>query len=255
MIDITGLVIAGNEAPNIARTLAKLAWLPEVVVIESNSVDGTRDIAASFPNVRVVTRAFTAQADQWDFALHQTGLHREWVLALDADYVLTDELISEIQALTPAPELAGYWASFKYCVGGVPLGSGAYPPVAVLYRRTRATYRQDGHAQRVQLDGPVGQLSAPILHDDRKSLTHWLGSQARYMALEAEKLNEPGITLAFADRLRSTLVLAPPAVFIYCYLLKGGIFEGRAGLFYAMQRAVAEMILSLYLLKRKLGLD
>lgn len=254
MIDITGLVIAGNEAPNIARTLSKLTWLPEVVVIESNSVDGTRDIAASFPNVRVVTRAFTAQADQWDFALNHTGLHREWVLALDADYVLTDQLISEIKGLEPDPQLAGYWAWFKYCVGGVPLRSGAYPPVAVLYRRAGASYRQDGHAQRVQLDGPLGRLSAPVLHDDRKSLTHWLGSQARYMALEAEKLSEPGVQLGFTDRLRRTLVLAPPTVFLYCYVIKGGMLEGRAGLFYALQRTVAETILSLYLLKKKLGL-
>lgn len=253
MKDITGLVLTRDEAPNIARTLGRLSWLPEVVVVDSESTDATREIASGFANVRVVTRRFTTHAEQWNHGLEEAGIRSEWVLALDADFVLSDDLVREIQALEPEASTAGYWASFIYCIDGRPLRGAAYPPVAVLYRRSRGRYEQDGHTQRIRLTGPVGQLRSPIFHDDRKPLTHWLASQSRYMALEAEKLSTPGASLGTIDRLRRWIVLAPPAMFLYCYIVRGGILDGRAGLFYAMQRAVAEGILSLYLVRHALG--
>jgi glycosyltransferase involved in cell wall biosynthesis len=253
MTDLTALVLTFNEAPNIARTLGKLAWLPSVVVVDSESTDATREIAAGFPNVRVVTRRFTTHAEQWNFGLEQTGIASEWVLALDADFVLSDAIIREIQSLQPEPATAGYWASFEYCIDGRPLRGAAYPPVAVLFRRNGARYQQDGHTQRVQLTGAVGRLNALIAHDDRKPLAHWLAAQSRYMALEAEKLARPGVTIGLLDRIRKLIVIAPPAMFLYCYVVRGGILDGRAGLFYALQRAVAEGILSLFLVRRRLG--
>lgn len=254
MTDITGLVLAYNEAPNIARALGKLTWLRDVVVVDSLSSDGTADLAAAFPNVRVFKRAFTSHADQWTFGLTQTGITTEWVLAIDADYVLTGGLIHEIHQLAPGSEVAGFAASFEYCIDGQPLRGAAYPPVTVLYRRARARYEQDGHTQRVRVDGGVRSLNARIQHDDRKSLTHWLGAQARYMQLEAVKLADANAgSLGFADRLRRWIVVAPPAMFVYCYLIRGGILDGRAGLYYALQRAASELILSLFLVRRRFG--
>lgn len=255
MINITALVLTRNEAPNLARTLAKLTWLPEVVIVDSQSTDETREIAAKYENARVIERRFTSHAEQWNFGLEEAGINSEWVLALDADFVLTDALIREIQSLEPAASLAGYWASFKYCIDGHPLRGAAYPPVAVLFRRGRGRYAQDGHTQRIRLDGEIGRLAAPILHDDRKSLTHWLGSQARYMALEAEKLSNPAVHIGLVDQVRRWIVIAPPAMFLYCYLVRGGILDGKAGLFYALQRSVAEGMLSLFLVRRMLGRD
>lgn len=253
MNDVTGLVLTFNEAPNIARTLGKLAWLPGIVVVDSGSTDDTARIAAGFPNVRVVQRVFTTHAEQWNFGLAEAGITSEWVLALDADYVLTDELVREIQAIDATAAPSGYEASFRYCVDGHPLRGAAYPPVTVLYRRAQGRYVQDGHTQRVRIDGRVAPLAAPILHDDRKSLTHWLLAQARYMRLEAEKLDgEAAATLGLADQVRRWIVVAPPAMFVYCYLLRGGILDGKAGLFYALQRAASELILSLFLVRRRL---
>lgn len=253
MNDITGLVLTRNEAPNIARTLGMLTWLRDVVVVDSQSTDGTQAIARGFANVRVVERPFTTHAEQWNFGLEETGIATEWVLALDADFVLSDAVVQEIQSLSPDESIAGYWASFTYCIDGQPLRGAAYPPVAVLYRRTRGRYEQDGHTQRVRLNGALGQLNAPVMHDDRKSLTHWLASQSRYMALEAEKLSNPAAQIGMVDRVRRWIVIAPPAMFLYCYIVRGGILDGRAGLFYALQRAVSEGILSLFLVRRMLG--
>lgn len=256
MTDITGLVLTSNEEPNIERTLGRLAFLPRIIIVDSGSTDRTAEIAARFPNVRVVTRPFTTHAEQWNYGLEQTGITSEWVLALDADYVLSDELVREIQSLEPDQHTSGWSAAFDYCIDGRPLRGAAYPPVTVLYRRARAHYEQDGHTQRVRVDGRVGALRGRILHDDRKSLSHWLAAQTRYMRLEAVKLgNTPASALGLADRLRRWLVVAPPAMFLYCYVLRGGIFDGRAGLFYALQRSASELILSLFLVRRMLGGD
>lgn len=251
MNDITGLILTCNEAPNIARTLRPLSWLRDVVIVDSMSTDGTADIAAAFPNVRIFTRAFTTHAEQWNFGLEQTGIATEWVLALDADYVLTEGLTREIQALQPDSGVSGFAASFDYCIDGQPLRGAAYPPVTVLFRRAHGRFDQDGHTQRVRLAGAVQPLAAHMQHDDRKSLSHWIAAQARYMALEADKLgaSRPG-TLGLADQLRRWIVIAPPAMFFYCYALRGGVLDGRAGLFYALQRAASELILSLFLVRR-----
>ena len=256
MNDITGLVLTFNEAPNIARTLGKLSWLPRVIVVDSHSTDATAQIAAAFPNVEVVTRTFTSHESQWNFGLEQTGITSEWLLALDADYVLTDEAIAEIRGLNPAAETSGYAASFDYCVDGRRLRGAAYPPVTVLYRRARARYHQDGHTQRVRVDGSVVPLRSRILHDDRKPLSQWFGAQAKYMRLEADKLTTaPASTLGFVDRIRRWIVVAPPAMFVYCYVFRGGMLDGKAGLFYALQRATSELILSLFLVRRMLGAE
>lgn len=255
MKNITGLVLTRDEAPNIARTLAKLAWLPEIVVIDSHSTDGTQQIAAGFPNVRVVERRFTTHAEQWNFGLEDAGITTDWVLALDADFVLSDAVVREIQSLDPDDSVAGYSASFKYCIDGQPLRGAAYPPVSVLFRRARGRYQQDGHTQRIHLTGEVRRLDAPVMHDDRKSLTRWLAAQSHYMALEAEKLSDPAARIGLADHARRWIVLAPPAMFWYCYVVRGGILDGKAGLFYALQRAVSEAILSLFLVRRMLGRD
>lgn len=250
---ITPVLLTFNEAPNIARTLGRLSWAKDIVIVDSFSTDATRDIAAQHPGVRVFQRAFTTHAEQWNFGLHETGITSEWVLALDADFVLSDVLIGEIAAMTPEPDAAGYEASFVYCVNGRPLRGAAYPPVVVLFRRGSARYEQDGHTQRVRINGSVRPLAGQIFHDDRKSLTHWLSAQARYMRLEAEKLSRaPAASLGLADRLRRAIVLAPPAMFCYCYFLRAGVLDGKAGLLYALQRATAELILSLYLVDRML---
>jgi hypothetical protein len=93
-------------------------------------------------------------------------------------------------------------------------------------------------------------LWSPILHDDRKPLSHWFQSQVRYTELEAKKLlaAEAG-SLGWMDRIRRWRIIAPPAMLFYCLVLRGGVLDGWAGFYYAFQRAVAELMLSLYLLE------
>ena len=253
MLDqITPLILTYNEAPNIARTLESLRWASDVVVVDSFSTDDTAQIAASFSNVRVIQRAFDCHRNQWRFGLKETGIITKWVLALDADYIVTTDLIDEVQNLAPNQHVVGYRASFIYCISGKRLHSGIYPPVTVLYRAAAANYIQDGHTQRVSLNGQIEDLRSPILHDDRKPLRRWFESQKRYTKLEAQKLRAANPSeLSSLDRLRRWPMIVPPLAFFYCLVVRAGIFDGWAGFYYAFQRSVAELMLSLYLIENR----
>jgi len=242
--EITPLILTYNEAPNIARALGGLSWAKDIVVVDSGSDDETVQIANSFPSVRVVQRTFDCHRNQWEFGLKETGISTPWVLALDADYVVTEELIAELKTLEPHNN-AGYRANFIYCINGKRLRSGIYPPVTVLYRREAARYLQDGHTQRVALDGEIQELRSPMLHDDRKPFRRWFNSQSRYTELEAQKLlaTDPH-ELELADKLRRWRFIVPPAMLVYCLVVRGGILDGWAGFYYAFQRAMAELMLS-----------
>ncbi len=250
---ITPLILAYNEAPNIGRVLDRLAWAKRIVVVDSGSTDGTAEILAQRANVAVYTRPFDRHADQWNFGLRETGIDTDWVLALDADYVLSEALIEELRSLSPPTDSAGFRARFRYCIGGEPIRSGAYPPVVVLYRRDGAEYVQDGHTQRVRVPGRIEALTATIDHDDRKPLGRWLDSQKAYARLEADHLQTATVAaLGRVDRLRRWGWIVPPLMFLYTFVWRLGFLDGRAGLYYAAQRTYAELLLALELLDRRL---
>lgn len=247
---ITPLVLAFNEEPNLARTLVRLTWAHEVVVVDSGSMDATQRIARQHANVRLVERAFDNHSAQWNFGVDQ--IRTEWVLALDADYILEDGFEQELATLRPHGETAAYQVAFRYCIQGHPLQGTLYPPRLVLFRKANCRYGQDGHTQLLRANGSVGTLVTRVRHDDRKPLSHWLWSQDRYAKLEAEKLSgSPSAELGLNDRIRKTILLGPPVVFLYTLFLRGVILDGWVGWYYALQRALAETLLSLRLIEAK----
>jgi glycosyltransferase involved in cell wall biosynthesis len=253
---ITPLILTYNEAPNIGRTLERLRWARDIVVVDSFSDDDTLDIVSSFPQVRVYQREFDSHEQQWNFGIRETCIDSEWILALDADYILPDEFLAEVDALSPHSVVKGYRAKFVYCVNGKRLRGGIYPPATVLYRNGQASYVQDGHTQKLNINGKIESLRSPILHDDRKSLSRWLQAQTGYIKLEANKLlSQSGESLSWTDWVRRWRIVAPPAMLVYCLIIRGGVFDGWAGFYYAFQRALAELMLSLCLIDHDLRIS
>ena len=251
---ITPVILTLNEAPNLARVLDRLAWAGDIVLMDSYSTDATLEIAARYPVVRVFQRQFDSHAEQWNYAIAQTGIRSDWILALDADFVLSKLLVDELGTIEPPAAVAGYVGRFAYCIEGRPLRATVYTPVTVLFRRGRASYFQDGHTQRVRVDGTLASLAGKIFHDDRKSLSRWVASQDRYMRLEADKLSTVDWgSLRWTERIRKLRVVAPFAMLLYCLFWKGLVLDGRAGLFYTFQRSFAELLLSLRLLQNDLS--
>jgi glycosyltransferase involved in cell wall biosynthesis len=256
MLDqITPLILTYNEARNIGRTLERLKWARDIVVVDSFSSDETMGIIARYPNARVVQRAFDNFAAQWTFAAKETGIATEWILALDADFLITDELREEFSALEPAEQTSGYKIPIAYCIHGRRLRSNLLPPLTLLYRRARCGFRADGHTYQLMLDGDVRILKTGIVHDDRKPLSRWLESQKQYAILEGNKLLDADRkTLTWPDRIRRLRVLAPVAVLFYCLVYRAGVLDGWPGVYYAFQRTFAELLLSRYLLENDLRL-
>lgn len=248
---VTPVVLTFNEEPNIARTLERLQWAREVVVVDSGSTDATLTIARQFPNVRVCGRRFDHHADQWNYAIHETGIGTEWVMALDADYVLTDALVEEMSALRPEPETSGYEIGFRYVIDGIPLRASLYPPIVVLFRRARGRYARHGHRMILALDPPkTAVLSHRIDHDDRKSTGRWLASQRRYAVLEAQRLRSLGYRqMRRRDIVRRMIVLAPWLVPLYCLAVLCVWLDGRAGWRYVKERTVAECLIARELIR------
>lgn len=261
MISLTATVLTYNEAPNIERTLHKLQRIPKVIVIDSFSSDDTVKRANQFSNVTVIQRAFDEHTKQWEFARRQ--VQTEWVLALDADYQFSDEIIQEILNVVESnPDENGFYADFIYAIDGDLIRSGIYPPVCVLYRKDAAYYEKDGHTQRLKVSGKTGKLRHKIIHDDRKDFSHWVQSQLKYARLEAEKLSSlqsKGLpneikqkqSVSRNDILRLKSKFTPLFVFFYCIFVRGGWKDGRSGWKYAFQRLIAEILLQYYLLDFK----
>src|SRR4051812_20635481 len=109
MLDqITPLIITFNQAPNITRTMAGVNWAGDIVVVDSFSNDDTVEIAKSVARVRVFQREFDCHRNQWEFGLKETGIATPWVLALDADYVVSNDLTNELESLRPNADTVGY---------------------------------------------------------------------------------------------------------------------------------------------------
>jgi len=246
--NITPVILTFNEEANIARTLSQLSWAQRIVVIDSFSSDATLEILSRYPNEHVFQRSFDTHAAQWNYGLQKADT--AWILSLDADYYLTNELIEEINQLKPTA--TAYSIKFKYCINGKPLRGAILPPRLALFNRHEAIYFDDGHTQQLEAQGPVEALTHSILHDDRKSLKRWLWAQERYATLEVEKLNRMSPReLGMADRIRQYKVVAPLLVLVYCLFFRGVIFDGPAGWYYAWERTLAEIVLSLLLIENQ----
>jgi glycosyltransferase involved in cell wall biosynthesis len=245
---ITPLILTYNEMPNIGRSLARLTWAKEILIVDSGSTDGTRELAKTFPQTRVVHREFDSFARQCNFGLEQ--IRTSWVLSMDADYLVSQELTGEIARVELNGETAGYEVAFRYWVLGRPLRACLYPPRTVLFRRDAARYFDEGHSHRVRVEGPVRRISGWMEHDDRKPLERWLYEQNRYALAEARYLAQtPKELLDPRDRLRRRILFAPFLVGVYTLFGQGLIVNGWEGFYYAFQRALAETLLSLRLME------
>ena len=252
MLDhITPVILTFNEEPNIKRTLSTLSWAKQIVVVDSGSTDSTLAILAEDPRTTVFSRRFDSHGAQWTFAITQTNIPTDWVLRLDADYLLTRELRDELAQLDPSAPVSAYSIAFDYAIYGRRLRASLYPAKPVLFRKAHASCFDRGHTEVWTIAGRIAELKGRILHDDRKRVTNWITAQGRYVTREFTDLERDEATrLTRALRLRPPLM--PLLSFLYCLFFKGLILDGRAGLFYSLQRLLVETALALIVLEDRL---
>ena len=226
---VSATVITFNEESNIKAACESLAWADEIVVVDSNSTDATREVAAA-AGARVIVNAWPGFGAQKQFAVDQTK--HEWIFSLDADERVSDELRTSIENLRKLPEsdLAdGYEiARSTYYQQRWIRGGGWYPDRQLrLFKKNRGHWKQRHIHESVVMNpgSRVERLAGDLLHYTSQDAAHhhrMIGE--RYAPLAARQMFEEG---------RRTSILgvasAGPAAFIRSLILKGGLRDGFAG--------------------------
>lgn len=229
---ITATIVTLNEERNIARAIESLRCVDEVLVVDSGSTDRTREIAAA-RGARVVVEPWRGYAGQKNFAAGEAA--NGWILSLDADETLTDELEAEILALKQAePVCDGYsFPRLAQYLGRWILHSGWYPDRKVrLYRRDRARWVGEFVHESVRVDGPVGELRGRLNHFTCQSLSQHLRTLDSYTTLAARELVSRGKAAPLWR-----LLLDPGWTFFRTYVLQRGFLDGPQGIAIAWMAA------------------
>lgn len=255
---IAVIVLAKNEEHNIQKCLASLTRFSQVFVVDSLSDDGTRELArrAGATLVDFKWNGEYPKKKQW--ALENVAPNVEWVLYVDADEEVPDDLASEIEdVVSQDGGHAGYFVGLDYVFLGKRLLRGQRMYKLVLFRRSRGRFlaRDDldvsrmweveGHYQP-QIDGTVGKLRARLVHDDQSSLYEFFARHNRYSDWEAQLARKPSNQTVTEARLPlrgpakavfARIPLRAFLIFLYSFGWKRGFLDGRAGFHFAVAKA------------------
>jgi hypothetical protein len=192
---LTAVILTLNEAQNIQTCMERLRWADQILVFDSYSTDETVALAQA-AGAEVVQHRFVNYSQQRNAAL-AAAQPTNWVLFVDADERATDALAAEIQTVIAQsrPEVGWWIPRHNYIFGHRMRGTGWWPDTQLrLLRPTRAHYDESRavHEEAI-LDGPVGELSAPLIHYNYETLAQFHAKQRRYTDFDAQVLHERGI--------------------------------------------------------------
>jgi len=227
---ITATIITLNEAENIRAACESVNWADEILVVDSESTDSTRDIATQC-GARVIVNPWPGFSEQKQFAVNSAN--HDWVFSLDADERVSSDLLSSISALRSKDESTladGYRVARRaFYMGRWIRGGGWYPDYQLrFFNRTRGRWGERLIHESVSMDqsARVEILCGDLLHYSMRDTTHHRQMiEERYAPLGARQMLRDGKrTSAWRA------AVAGPAAFLRSFLLKGGWRDGRAGL-------------------------
>ena len=226
------IIITKNEEKNIRTCLDSIAWVDEIIVLDSGSTDATVAICKEYSD-KVYETDWIGFGHQKNRALKYAS--GDWILSLDADEWITPELKAEILMIIQNP---GSYAAFEiprlssYC-GQYMRHSGWWPDrVTRLCRSGMARFSEQIVHERMIVDGSVGRLSNHIMHSSFKDLEHVLTKLNRYSTDNAD--------LLLAEKKKSSLlkaILHGLWSFIHTYIVRAGFLDGRMGFILAVSNA------------------
>jgi len=242
---LSACIITYNEADRIEACLRSVAFSDEIIVVDSHSTDATRELASGL-GARVIERDWPGYRSQKQFAV-ECARH-DWVLCLDADERLSNELRGEIEALRDSgfegfsgwsvPRITDYFGRFLR-------HGNAYPDRLVrLFDRRRGGWTGYEIHENTRVQGRVGRLRGHLQHYSYRSLTDHYERMQRYADLMAQALYSSGRRCGLAQ-----VLINPRWRFVRGYLLRLGFLDGWRGLVFALVEAsyVRRKYLQLYM--------
>jgi glycosyltransferase involved in cell wall biosynthesis len=224
MPKISAVILTKNEEKNLPRCLESIQWVDEILVLDSNSGDGTVEIAQKF-GAKVHQLPWEGFGKQ-----KQKGVELasgDWVLSIDADEVVPPELQAEIQSkLANDKGTAGYYLKRKaYFLDRFVRHGGWYPDwVLRLFKKGKGRFTPLAVHETVVLEGSAARLEADLLHYTDPDFAHYLAKLNRYTDLSARELFDRGRRGSFWR-----VWANPAAKFFSQYFLKAGFLDGQAG--------------------------
>jgi glycosyltransferase involved in cell wall biosynthesis len=221
---ISAVIITRNEEANLERCLRSLAWVDEIVVVDSGSTDRTVEIARGV-HAKVLHREWCGFGPAKQYALEQaTG---EWILSVDADEEISATLKDEIvQAVGGAASCAGYYLPRRtQFLGRWIRHSGWYPDYVLrLFKRDGGRFTEALVHEKVEVAGTVGRLTNPILHYSYPTLEAYLRKLDHYSTLSAQRMFDAG-----KRSWTWGMTVKPAAAFVRKYLFQQGWRDGWEG--------------------------
>jgi glycosyltransferase involved in cell wall biosynthesis len=268
-VPVTVLIPVRNEASNLPRCLAAVGWADEVVVVDSQSTDGTQEIAER-AGARVVQFAFNGVwPKKKNWALDNVPLRNEWVFILDADEVMPPGAAAEFARLIAADGggMAGYWINRRFMFMARWLRHAYYPNWNLrLFKHRLGRYERlvEGDTasgdnevhEHIIVEGPTGHLACEMDHHAFPSVAVFIEKHNRYSNWEARLAVEDGLRNDAGESLQSPKVrlrralkravrrlpFRPTLRFLYVYLVQGGFLDGREGYYFARLHGVYELL-------------
>jgi glycosyltransferase involved in cell wall biosynthesis len=256
------MIFTLDEEIHLPSCLNSLSWCEDVIVVDSFSNDGTERICRE-RGVRFVQRAFDGFGTQRNWALQNVPTEYPWVLILDADERVPDQLAREMgQRVRSAPaDVGAFRLRRRFHMWGRWLRySSLYPSWVVrLVRKDRVRYVNRGHGETQTVDGRIEELEHDLLDENLKAIDEWFERQNRYSRKDADlELDQappkrPLLDLFSRDPLcrRAALKYAAARLpargllyFLYVYLLRGGFLDGRDGLVFCRMRASYQIMVA-----------
>jgi glycosyltransferase involved in cell wall biosynthesis len=259
---LSTIILTYNEAENLPGCLESISGWGDIVIVDSGSTDGTREIGEK-QGARICQHPFESFARQRNWALENCDVKTSWVLFIDADEVATPEFREAItRAIQSADDsIAGFYCCWKMMLGSRWLRrSDSFPKWQFrILRRGRATFIDSGHGQKEgAIDGRLGYVHEPYLHYPlSKGWESWWTKHNQYSSQEAEDRLARSVSwreLFASDPSRRNRALKPLLSripgwplwrFLHMYIFKGGFLEGREGLDYCASIAWYEFLVRL----------
>lgn len=235
---LTVIVPCKNERNNIRQCIESFhAIADEVLIADSGSTDGTMQIAAEFPRVRIIEREYRTSGDFKNWAIPQAA--HSWILLLDADERLTPALQQEIVSVlsTPTERTAydAYWMFRANHFMGHPVhhGDAATDKVIRLFRRDLSRYHgPSDHGEVLVSSGRVGVMKEKLLHYTFWDYDQLFSKFQRYTQVQAQQWHHAGRDTSYFK-----LLIRPAFRFFREYILQGGFLNGKIGIQLAMMAA------------------
>ena len=223
---ISGVVICFNEERNIARCLESLSFCDEIVVVDSNSTDATREIASQYTD-RLIVQEFLGFQKQKQLAVEHA--RHDWIVSLDADEVISPELATQIKRAIARDDgrVSGYRLDRMTHYLGIWHDAGEWYPDWKLrvFRRSRGRWTGRAVHEYLEVDGPVEALAGRLEHWNYRDLSDHLQTIDRFSAAAAEAMHAEGARFRVRD-----LLFRPLGRFVRGYFLRRGFRKGLPGL-------------------------